>query len=85
MITAPANPLIQPFSMSKFTPGKPSPASSLRPLAAAELEKRVRDGAEELLQLRLRKAAGSVENPARLRAIRREVARCRTLLRQKQA
>lgn len=71
--------------MPKFTPGKTSPAAALRPLAASELEKRVRDAAEELLQLRLRKATGSVENPARLRALRREVARCRTLLRKKQA
>jgi large subunit ribosomal protein L29 len=71
--------------MPKFTPGKTSPAAALRPLAASELEKRVREAGEELLQLRLRKASGGVDNPARLRALRREVARCQTLLRQKRA
>jgi large subunit ribosomal protein L29 len=71
--------------MSKFTPGKAAPAASLRPLAAAELEKRVREAREEAFQLRLRQAGGQLENPARLRALRREVARCQTLLRQKAA
>jgi large subunit ribosomal protein L29 len=71
--------------MSKFTPGKATPAAVLRPLVAAELQKRVREGADELLQLRLRKATGGVENPARIRALRREIARCNTLLREKQA
>jgi large subunit ribosomal protein L29 len=71
--------------MSKFTPGKATPAAALRPLVAAELQKRVREGADELLQLRLRKATGGVENPARIRALRREIARCNTLLREKQA
>jgi len=85
LITTPFETLIQPFSMPKFTPGKTSPAAALRPLAPAELEKRVREAGDELLQLRLRKATGGIENPARLRALRREVARCRTLLRQRQA
>ena len=72
--------------MSKFTPGKNSAAATaLRPLAPDALEKRIRENGDELLQLRLRKAAGSVENPARIRALRREIARCQTLLRQKAA
>lgn len=71
--------------MSKFTPGKTSLAAALRPLAPDALEKRIRENGDELLQLRLRKAAGSVENPARIRALRREIARCQTLLRQKAA
>mgnify|MGYP006267967955 CR=1 FL=1 len=72
--------------MSKFTPGKTSvAAAALRPLAPDALAKRIRENGDELLQLRLRKAAGSVENPARIRALRREIARCQTLLRQKAA
>lgn len=71
--------------MSKFTPGKTSAAAALRPLATDALEKRIRENGDELLQLRLRKAAGSVENPARIRALRREIARCQTLIAQKAA
>ncbi|MBM3825516.1 MAG: 50S ribosomal protein L29 [Verrucomicrobia bacterium] len=59
---------------------KPSAASALRPLVAAELQKRVREAREELLSLRLKKATGAVENPARFRTLRREVARCLTVL-----
>jgi len=71
--------------MSKFTPGKTSAAAALRPLAPDALQKRIRENGDELLQLRLRKAAGSVENPARIRALRREIARCQTLIAQKAA
>jgi large subunit ribosomal protein L29 len=66
--------------MPNYRKDKPSPASALRPLAAAELQKRVREAREELLQLRLRQATGAVENPARFRALRKEVARCLTVL-----
>ena len=57
--------------MSKYTKDKPSAATALRPLAPAELQKRVREAREELLSLRLKKATGAVENPARFRALRR--------------
>jgi ribosomal protein L29 len=40
----------------------------------------VREAREELLQLRLRQATGAVENSARFRALRKEVARCLTIL-----
>jgi large subunit ribosomal protein L29 len=66
--------------MATFRKDKPSAASALRPLATAELEKRVREAREELLQLRLRKATGAVENSARFRALRRDIARCLTVL-----
>ena len=66
--------------MSNYRKDKPSAASAIRPLAAAELQKRVREAREELLQLRLRKATGAVENPSRFRALRKDVARCLTVL-----
>ena len=66
--------------MSKYQKDKPSAASALRPLAPAELQKCVREAREELLQLRLRQATGAVENSARFRALRKEVARCLTIL-----
>lgn len=69
--------------MSKFTPGKATIAASLRPLATAELEKRIREARDEQHQLSLRRATGQLENPARLRALRRDIARCLTLIHQK--
>jgi len=66
--------------MSTYRKDKPTAATVLRPLASAELHKRVREAREELLSLRLKKATGAVENPARFRALRREVARCLTVL-----
>jgi len=71
--------------MPNYRKDKPSAASALRPLAAAELQKRVREAREELLSLRLKKATGAVENPARFRALRRDVARCLTVLSGKSA
>jgi ribosomal protein L29 len=44
--------------MSTYRKDKPTAATALRPLAAAELQKRVREAREELLSLRLKKATG---------------------------
>ena len=66
--------------MSTYRKDKPTAATALRPLAPAELQKRIREAREELMQLRLRKATGGVENPSRFRALRRDVARCMTVL-----
>ena len=66
--------------MSKYQKDKPTAATAIRPLAPAELQKRIREAREELLSLRLKKATGAVENPARFRALRRDVARCMTVL-----
>ncbi len=46
----------------------------------AELLKQRRDLREEAFQLRLQQKSGQLENTARLRAIRREVARIETVL-----
>jgi len=66
--------------MSTYRKDKPTAATALRPLAPAELQKRIREAREELLSLRLKKATGAVENSARFRALRRDVARCMTIL-----
>jgi large subunit ribosomal protein L29 len=69
--------------MRTYQKDKPSAASALRSLATAELEKRIREAREELLQLRLRQANGAVENSARFRALRTDIARCLTVLKSK--
>ena len=47
------------------------------------MEKKLRDNRSELLNLRLRKQTGQVEKPHLIRAIRRDIARLETTLRQK--
>ena len=71
--------------MRTYQKDKPSRAAAIRPLAVAELQKRVREAREELLQLRLRKATGAVENSARFRFLRADIARCLTVLKSKAA
>lgn len=57
----------------------------IRELSIAEIGKKLRDDRDELLHLRLRKDTGQVENPARIRILRREIARLETIRRQKEA
>lgn len=57
--------------------------SELRELSVDELATRRRELKEEALNLRVQKESGQLENPSRLRVIRREVARIETLLSEK--
>lgn len=52
----------------------------LSELTVDELTARRRELKEESLMLRVQKEAGQLENPARLRTLRREVARIETVL-----
>lgn len=47
---------------------------------AGELQTRLRDLKQESLNLRLQQATGQLENPARIRVVRRETARVLTAL-----
>ncbi|MEX0685218.1 MAG: 50S ribosomal protein L29 [Balneolales bacterium] len=59
-------------------------ASELRDLSMAELEARIEDINQEVTKLNFNKAvAGQVENPALMRAKRREVARLKTIIHEK--
>jgi len=60
-------------------------ASALREMTPEELSKTLRSDREELLNLRLRKNTGQVDNPARIRTLRREIARLETVAREKSA
>jgi len=60
-------------------------SKDIRELSLQEIEKKIRDTRMELLQLRVRKEAGQVENPAMLKSLRREVARLETIAREKRA
>ena len=62
--------------------------SEIQDLTAAELAAKSRDLRQELFNLRLQQASSQLEKPARLRTLRRDVARIETrisALRQKAA
>ena len=59
--------------------------AELREKSTDELEDQLRELTEERFRLRFRSATESIENPMRFRAIRRDIARLNTILREKVA
>ncbi len=57
-------------------------ASELKDLTAVELTARGRDLRQELFNLRLQQASALLEKPARLRLLRRDIARIETRISQ---
>jgi large subunit ribosomal protein L29 len=55
-------------------------ASELRELSAEELMEKTRELRTELFNLRIKKNTGQLENTARLRTLRRDIARAETVL-----
>ena len=60
-------------------------ASQLRDEKIDELLDREREISEQLFALRLQKVTGQLEKPARMRELRRDLARVLTVLREKRA
>jgi large subunit ribosomal protein L29 len=58
-------------------------ASQFREQTAEELRERERELSEQLFALRLQKVTGQLEKPARVREVRRDLARVMTVLREK--
>ena len=59
--------------------------SEIRELNVAELEKKVQDLNQEIFNLRFQLHTGHLENTARIAQIRKDIARVKTVLREKQA
>jgi large subunit ribosomal protein L29 len=59
-------------------------AGEIRELPAEELRTRVKDLDDQLFRLRIQKAMGQLEAPAKVRAVRRDLARVKTILREKE-
>jgi large subunit ribosomal protein L29 len=57
--------------------------NELRDMSLEDLESRLTELTEERFRLRFRSATESIENPMRFRAIRRDIARIRTILKEK--
>jgi len=56
---------------------------NLRGLTTVELEEKIKDLKKELFNLRFQFVSGRVENPAKLKQTRREIARVKTILHEK--
>ncbi|NUO62407.1 MAG: 50S ribosomal protein L29 [Gemmatimonadaceae bacterium] len=59
-------------------------ASEIREMAPADIQARIAELEEERFRLRFRSATEQLEEPLRLRAIRRDIARLKTVLRQQE-
>ena len=59
-------------------------ASELRELADDELATQLADNKEELFNLRFQSATGQLESHGRLKAVRRDIARIYTILRERE-
>ncbi len=60
-------------------------AQAVRNLSDQEIEKRLRDTRQELLNLGLRKQSGQVERSHELKELRREIARMETIFHERTA
>ena len=49
-------------------------------LTTEEINKKIKDAKEELLKLRMKQATVTLENPARIPELRKDVARLKTIL-----
>jgi large subunit ribosomal protein L29 len=59
--------------------------NELRDMSVDDLQTRLAELTEERFRLRFRSATESIENPMRFRAIRRDIARIKTILKEKVA
>jgi large subunit ribosomal protein L29 len=58
-------------------------AAELRDLGVDELGAKERDLADQLFRMRIQKSMGQLEAPAKIRSVRRDLARIKTVMRQK--
>ena len=63
---------------------EPIKARELRELSDVELRQKAQEFVEELFNLRFQLATGQIENVGRISAVRRDIARIKTLQRERQ-
>jgi large subunit ribosomal protein L29 len=59
-------------------------ATEIRELTVDDLRARVKDLEDQTFRLRIQKSMGQLEAPAKVREIRRDLARIKTILREKE-
>ncbi len=56
----------------------------IRELPEVELRKRIKDEEENLVHLKFQKATSQLESPIKIRLVRRDIAKMKTVLREKE-
>ena len=56
----------------------------IRNLSTEEIMKKIESNKEELFNLRFSQATGNLEKPSRIRELRKEVARMKTIIRERE-
>jgi large subunit ribosomal protein L29 len=59
-------------------------ASELRELSTEELREKLKQTKEELFNLRFQHATGQLDNPMRIKQVKKEIARIQTVLRERE-
>lgn len=59
-------------------------AAEIRELSELELDEKLRDLKGELFNLRFQHAINQLENPMRLKAVRKDIARVKTVIKQRE-
>jgi large subunit ribosomal protein L29 len=60
-------------------------ATTLRERSAEELTKNLSDLEEQLFKLRFQKSTGQIENPVKIREVRKDIARVLTVINERRA
>lgn len=63
---------------------RPVKVKELRNLTDAELKKKLADSKDELFRLRFQMATGQLDNPMKLKEVRRGIARVQTIIRERE-
>ncbi len=56
----------------------------IREMTTEEINKKIVDAKQELFNLRFQQATGLLEKPSRIKELRHDVARCKTVLRERE-
>lgn len=57
---------------------------NLRELSDKELESKIREAKKELFNLRMKQSTGTLEKPSKIKELRKDVARMKTILRERE-
>ena len=57
-------------------------SSEIREMTGEEIQRKVNDLKEELFNLRFQHGAGQLENPQKMKQLKRDIARCQTIARE---
>ena len=60
-------------------------ANEIKELTAAELEEKLAELKQELFNLRFQNAVNQLENPMRMKAVKRDIARVKTFIRKQES